>query len=352
MAVCINKNSVEYQSLVRRAGIPESIIEAYSREYMEKYNRFPYLDELPNVNSEDSLRQELKIKKNNSTQIEDILRVTGTSTIEEANIDINNKYRDLEVEIVPVTDEAIVKVQHRPTITNFNVTEVEQDSEIDNYQLFNTSLIKLANLYGININSVTEEELNSEEWANILLDIPTAFVYNNEIYVNLDRADVDAPIHELFHILVGSMRFTNPTLYKEIIDSIENIPNYSLLAQNYLGRSRNDVNEEIFVEEVAKYLTNLPNSISDLDSKVIHEIEYNIKRILDTILMGQDSARTISNDRLYTMSLKQLATELNSFVMKNEFHGTMNVKGSELHRRLNNIKAELIQDGTLKEVCD
>ena len=56
MALCINKNSVQYQSLKNRAGIPEFILEAVSRDYMEKYGRLPHLDELPNSNSEPYLR--------------------------------------------------------------------------------------------------------------------------------------------------------------------------------------------------------------------------------------------------------------------------------------------------------
>ena len=56
MAICINKNSVQYQSLKNRAGIPEFILEAVSRDFMEKYGRLPHLDELPNSNSEPYLR--------------------------------------------------------------------------------------------------------------------------------------------------------------------------------------------------------------------------------------------------------------------------------------------------------
>jgi len=35
--------------------------------------------------------------------------------------------------------------------------------------------------------------------------------------------------------------------------------------------------------------------------------------------------------------------------MSNNFHGTMNVEGSELHRKLNNMKSDLYKNGTLIE---
>ena len=66
--------------------------------------------------------------------------------------------------------------------------------------------------------------------------------------------------------------------------------------------------------------------------------------------MGQDSVKTISNDRLFQLSLMQIAQEVNSAVMTNNFHGTINVENSELHRKLNNLKSDLYKQGIL--YCD
>ena len=127
MALCINKNSVQYQSLKNRAGIPEFILEAVSRDFMEKYGRLPHLDELPNSNSEPYLRDQLGVTKQNSAKVESILEMTGKETVEEAVIDINNQFRDLETTIVPINKEALVDIVHRPTDNNFdNWTEEDQ----------------------------------------------------------------------------------------------------------------------------------------------------------------------------------------------------------------------------------
>ena len=40
------------------------MLEAICRRFVSEYNRFPYLDELPNSNSETSLREALNIKNN------------------------------------------------------------------------------------------------------------------------------------------------------------------------------------------------------------------------------------------------------------------------------------------------
>ena len=153
-------------------------------------------------------------------------------------------------------------------------------------------------------------------------------------------------------MFVGSLRFTNPKLYKSLIDSIQTLPSYNQLVEKYPGRTRNDVNEEILVTEVSKYLTGYHSALQNMDKTTRYEISYNIKRMLDIILMGQDSVKTISEDRLFNLSLKEIAQYVNSSVMVNTFKGTMDVEGSELHRVLNNIKSDLYKNGTLKEYCD
>lgn len=354
MLTCINKKSPEYQTLKDKSGIPDSRLTAICRNYLDKYGRFPYLDELSGSNSEPHLRERFGIKENNGASIQTILEETGTTTTEDAGIEINNEYRDLEVEITPIVNDAIVEITHRPTQTNFDVHSVEVDNSVNSKVVFNNLTSKLSNLYGININTITDAELTTPEWREVApnISMASAFVYNNEIYVNVDKSSVDAPVHEMMHILVGSMRFTNPELYEEFVNSVESFPNYNLLAQNYPGRTRNDVNEEIFITESAKYMMGLPSHIDNFDNKVTHELNYNIKRVLDTILMGQDSVNTISDDRLASFTLKELTQEVNSSIMTNQFKGTINMEGSELHRKLNNMKADLIKNKQLEEYCD
>lgn len=538
MLICINKKSPEYQTLLKRSGIPDSTLEVICRSFMTKYNRLPHLDEITNSNSEPSLRSELKLGVYNETSISNVLDSTGKQTVEEANIELNNQYRDLEVEVVPLNNDAIIDITHRPTDNNFdnwseedeilsraprdgsgnllapngkisNLTEkqyaqvrtkafkrwfgdwendpanaskvVDENGEplvvyhgskngdfntfddtylrktdsgffftsdkeyakqfgntrefflniknpnltnvplnidtvetlltvdyiegtdgiqghddintnenlskskgqeyvairpnqiksaTDNSGLFsrqnnniydpvpngylvlNNALQKLAKLYGINFNTVTNAELNSDKWRNIISDPSSvnAFIYNGQIYINLDKASLDAPLHEMMHIFVGSIRFSDPKLYSSLISLAEKFPNYTEIAKQFSGRTRNDINEEIFILEISRYLMGYKSVLHNLDNKTKYEISYNIKRLLDTILMGQDSVKTISNDRLFQLSLMQIAQEVNSAVMTNNFHGTINVENSELHRKLNNIKSDLYKQGIL--YCD
>lgn len=358
---------MEYQTLKERSGISDFMLEAICRDFLDKYDRFPYLDEIIGSNSDPHIRKSLQLDSYNSTNIDNILSITGASTIEQANISLNDQYRDVEVEITPLNKDAIVEITKRPTEDNFDnwteedeiLSKAQRNSKgqllaPNDYLVFTNALNKLASLYGIKFNDITDAELNSEKWKSIIPDVNSvnAFVYNGQIYINIDKANLDAPIHEMMHILIGSMRFTNPSMYQDLINLVQKFPNYQKLVQQYHNRSKNDVNEEIFITEVSRYIAGLPSNISSIDYKLQYEVSYNIKRVLDSILMGQDSVKTLSNDRLFNLSLKQIAKEINSSIMTNNFRGTLDVEGSELHRKLNNIKADLIEQKLLKEDCD
>lgn len=51
--------------------------------------------------------------------------MTGKETVEEAVVDINNQFRDLETTIIPINKEALVDITHRPTENNFEVTPIQ-----------------------------------------------------------------------------------------------------------------------------------------------------------------------------------------------------------------------------------
>ena len=355
MPVCINKNSIEYQSLKDRAGISEFLLEAVCRDFVEKYGRFPHLDELPNSNSEQHLRDSFQIRKDGGVKVSNILENTGTNTVEDAVISINRSYRDLETQILPIKEYAIVDIQHRPTNNNFEQTEqVIPDAKANSRLILSNAIQKLSTLYGINFHEINDAELNSDQWLDKIPDASAvnAFIYNGEIYINTDRANIDAPVHEILHILIGSMRFENPKLYQDLVNSVESLPQYSQLVQEYPGRTRNDVNEEIFITEMSRFLSGLPSQFMNLDEKAMYEISYNVRRTLDSILMGKDSATTISDDRLYNMTFREVVQELNSSIATSKFRGFINEEGSELHRTLNNIKADLLKNKTLEEICD
>ena len=204
---------------------------------------------------------------------------------------------------------------------------------------------------GINIKHMTIETMHKE---GILDKVPDAnqshaFIYNGDIYINTDLTSTDAKIHELMHILLGSMRFKNPKLYSELIQSVQNLPNLQDYMIKYPNRTQSDLFEEIFVDQFSKYLVGLDNEIADLNSDILYQINYNIIRTLDSILMGDNSVAAINDETLYNSSLKEIAKIVNSSTMVNKAHGFL--EDALIHRVLANVKQELFENGDLKEEC-
>ena len=172
---------------------------------------------------------------------------------------------------------------------------------VDSAIFITQSLEKMAKTMGINIKAMSIEGMKRE---GILDQIPdaaqaSAFIFNGDVYVNTDLATVDSQVHELMHILLGSMRFKNPELYAKLIQTAENLPNFYDVAMNYPNRSKSDLLEEVFVEEFSKYLAGSESEFSKLDNDTLYQISYNITRTLDSILMGDNTTAALDNETLY-----------------------------------------------------
>lgn len=347
---CINRNSVEYQELKIISGIQQKSFDIQTALFEEKYGRLPRLDELQGSNSSQYLNKQLNIK-NNIVKTNKLLEFTNSNSVSEAVININNKYLDQQTEVIDFGETSIIKTKQRPTTISKNFeTLYEPDAKVSS-QFIIKSLDKLSNLYGMQFKEITNWELEQENWKHLPNHnkLVKAFIYNGDIYINIDNATADSKVHELLHMLVGSIRFINPDLYNNLLMSIQSINNLDKLASKYSGRTQNDVLEEIFVTELSKQLVGLPSELGTLNQEQLYEIHYNVKRVLDTLLFGDYSSKVISDDRLYKMSLREVATEVNSSAMTSEFLANFN---GGLHRQLNNQKSDLLKRGDLIQKCE
>lgn len=352
--ICLNKNSAEYQTALRQSGLSENIFDSFARQFVEEFDRYPRLDEIPFANSQAYVEEALDMK-NGAATVEAIEAYTKTS-INNAMPVINDKHSDLEINIIPLLNEAIVDITHRPS--PYAMPYLDEPIEVDNDVNDSAYLIQMSSrlekLYGVKINPITNVELKLNGIGDQIPDSYAAkgFIYNGEVYINLDNASVDTPIHELTHLLLGSFRSSNPEAYQELVSLVEQLPNYQLLAQKYPNRTRNDVNEEIFVSELAKSLTGHDTILNQLDEKAQYEIFYQINRMLDSMTMGAQSTRVLSKDRLFAASLKEVAEMTGSRMMNNTFSGSIDTNGADIHRIMANRKEELMRSNELKEYCN
>lgn len=360
MAVCLNKNSVEYQTLLKMSGLSEFKFNAFTSTFVDKFGRYPELDEIPGADSRPYLNNSLSVKTIDDTSFvknDKIFSQTGTTDVKEANIRINNTYRDLEVKLTPSSEVSTIQVRKRPNkwdnVYEGGIIIDDSTSSSRNVGVFNSILEKLANLYGINFVSITNGELSSEQWKGVVDDAKTtnAFVYNGNIYINIDNSSIDAPLHEMLHLFLGSVRYSDPQLYFSMVEAMNELPNKALLARNYKDRTDSDINEELLVSEFSKYITGQDSIISKLPVNVLHKTFYNMGRVLDSILFGEQSIATMDTKSLFNSSLVKLSEYLGSALTNNQYSGTFNVKSAEVHRVLANVRSDLMKNKDLKEFC-
>lgn len=350
---CIDTNSKQFRDLVEISGLSELYVEAYCYKYTNEYGRFPYLDEIPNSNSEPYLRKQLKLTKGNFTKLNRLFETTGTRTLRNALLKINDLYRDLEIQATQITKEDIVlEIRRKPQMYSQNLEQQEELNNSHGAIILDTFCDKLQELYGINIVTITNEEIpNIPELAGIQ-DAPVskAFIYNNTIYINTDNATIDSKVHELLHLLFSTMRDINPELYFNLISKAQSFSNFDFIAQNYPNRTMGDLLEEVFVTELAKHLSGLESSISNLSKEEYNEIYYQITRMLDTAFEGEVSTRCIPQDELYNSTFGKIGQLVNSPVTSYKFLGSLD--NTKIHRILANTKSQLLKENRLEEICE
>lgn len=351
MLTCVNKNSKEFRDLKEMSGLSEFYIEAYSRNYLQKLDRFPYLDEIPNANSEPYLQEKLKMKGRFGS-VSELLKYTGTSSVDDAVIVINNLHRDLEVRAIQISeDSVIINIDHKPGKYSKDFQQQEKIENNHSSIILDDFCDKLAFLYGINIIPITNVEINQDENLKQIpnIQISKAFIVNNTIYINTDNATIDSKVHELMHLLFATMRNISPDLYFKFIEKAEKFNNFDYIARNYPNRTQGDLLEEIFVTELSRHLAGLESSIDDLSEKEYNEIHYQMTRMLDIAFGGEISSRCIPEDEIYNLTFGQIGQRVNSPVTSYKFQGSLNE--TEIHRILANQKSKLLRENKLKEIC-
>ena len=353
MLSCINKNSKEVRDLVQVSGLSENIVEAYCRHYSDNFGRFPYLDELPNANSEQNLRKQLKINSGNFSKLKTLLDYTGTFDLQTAIWKVNDIHRDLEINVTQISDQDVIfDIQHKPPMYSEGFKQQDTIRNSHGHIILDTFCDKLQSLYGINVIPITNAEIVQHPELSQIQNVTTAkaFIYNNTIYINTNNATLDSKVHELLHLLFATMRDINPELYFSLIQKAQNFNNFDLIAKNYPNRTMGDLLEEVFVTELGRHLAGLKSSISELSDAEYNEIHYQITRMLDTAFEGEISTKCIPEDELYGLSFGKIGQLVNSPVTSYKFLGSLD--NTKIHRMLANTKSQLLKDNRLEERCE
>lgn len=173
----------------------------------------------------------------------------------------------------------------------------------------------LQNNFGVKTNLLTAREI-SDQFKSIIPNAnrANAFIYNNEIYINIDKATTADALHEYAHIVMGTIKQSKPDLYYGLLDKIEEHPLYSLKLQAYKGdkRARTDLNEEIFVDIFGEYCARRMNPWFNDKTVQLDELKEKFKQGTQKMLQTGDDISGESAGRLLHMSINDIMGEFGS----------------------------------------
>lgn len=343
---CVNTKDPEYLTLLKQSGIQEKVLKSYCQYFLDKYGKFPELDQLPNVDSSNYIKETYEVK-DDIVDTQKLSENLQTSDVQEQIHKLNNIYRDKLIDIEPITDStASIEILSRPT------TDLEEffPKDYDNIQVnvINGMLEDIARYSGLDFKTVSTEE------AAKMTDIPNAgvtaaFVRNGVVHINTDLLSADSPTHEMLHIFLGGVKYTSPELYKNLLETVSDLDQYKVYANRYQNRTASDVAEEVLVTQFSRYLTHQSSMFDTIPKEITQEVMYHVKRILDTALFGDLSVKALDDQDLFGQPLVEVAKAVNSDLIQNNFMNVWN--SSKEHRQLNNLKGSLMKQGLLVERC-
>lgn len=265
-----------------------------------------------------------------------------------------NKTRQKELENLSITDEVpqIKKVEY------FTDTY----DKFDKKKILNRVIENINSTYNNIINVIDDakiqELVDSENLNSTLADSFSragAFIWNGKIYVNINRADISSPLHELMHLIMGALRSKNYSLYFSLLDKVATLPEFNERFRNILtNRTLNDAKEEAFVEFIADSLSGVFSSeefnINNLLSSTDFFGEY--LKVLDSTLsldlntLPEKTSETLSRE-LSKMPIEKIITEFNSLLLsagnkRFSLFNPENVSEAFKNRNITNIKSSLL----------
>lgn len=194
---------------------------------------------------------------------------------------------------------------------------------------------------------VTSNEIKSEFPGDLRAQNANAFINNGQVFINLDNAKIDSPLHEFTHLVLAQLRIDNPTEYYNWLKTTLNHPDFETIAKTYSDLTGSDLQEEVFVKVVSDLFNNIVST--KYDPSYMFETK---EQLIDSINNLFDSEIPTDTDILKLMKtptnqiLYQFLSKLFNFNNSIDSHKTL------LSQRLSSAKYKWIKRGMIKENCE
>lgn len=375
MSICLDHESFEYQSLKNRTDIPGFHFDAICSYYLERYGRFPKLDEIPNTNSINVLNNKLGSSEEVSDdesgvsyhqfitskeKLKKLLGIPDLDSLEQRFLEQKfiQAYPDLDlISFSELNNEYTINVRRIASKWFNRKAEFEQNENVFSIVVINNLIEKAIQRFGRKIYKITDLDLASPKWNGLIDRSKTnkAFIYNGDIYINVDHATIEDTLHEFLHLILGSIEQKEGEFYYDLISRIASdeqwlesqLPMFYKPGTNQLDRSMSDILEELFVREMSKYLTGQKNKIREFESEVQNLILNDFMLGFNQIFDANYSIDVTNPLLSFQTSLIDLGNKLEST------HFSVNlIEESTKHRINSNLVSKYLQQfNNIQELC-
>lgn len=232
-----------------------------------------------------------------------------------------------------------------PVDNSTKLSAISSYSKQDSPEVISALINFLSSKYNVTVNMIDNSELGDFPGADI--SRAAAFVYQGQIYVNIDKASIEEPLHELLHLVLMTLKAKNADNYYTIINSIQSHPLFDKVAKVYSGDINSEKLEETFVKLLSQTFRNkvinagvfTSNAFSDAMNEAVADLfklTLNTKGVDTFDLLGIPVNEVMSTFGSELLGAKDGLIDTESVLTMLEISGTIK---------------ELVQNNNLKEEC-
>lgn len=203
----------------------------------------------------------------------------------------------------------------------------------------------ISNKYGVKVNLYDNSEI--AEFGDDTLFGASAFTKNGELYINIDKASIAEPLHELLHVILATMKASNPDTYYRLVNSVQYHPMFKEVVQNY-----DDINtellEETFVQLFSKTFRKNIKKEGIFNQDIFNS---GIKSTIEELLELSDTLDWENTFDIMGKPIKNILIDFGSALLQKE-EGLIDYDKVSLMFGISGIIKNLLDDGKLEQNCN
>lgn len=183
-----------------------------------------------------------------------------------------------------------------------------------------------------------------------------AFIFNGQIYVNIERGDAGDVIHEYMHLALGILKVRDPKTYYSLTSLVTQLPDYQDQIKRFRKfrdyRSELDLQEELFVTLLGKefgqqIVINFYNN--ENIEKTLNRFKKEFRNIIIKAFALGQGAENLELEQILTKDLQQIIENFGSMIFEKEPVDANELIEATESRQVTNLIARMIRNSQFKE---